>query len=85
MDALPGSRLKQGSMMLEALISILIFSMGILGIVGLQANSIKMSTDAKYRSQASLLANQYLAAMWADVGAAVTANTGGIPNAFDPG
>lgn len=84
MDIFPGLRSQQGSMMLEALISILIFSMGILGIVGLQANSIKMSTDAKYRSQASLLANQYLATMWADIGAAVTANTGGVPNAFNP-
>lgn len=67
---------QQGSMLLEALISILIFSMGILAIVGLQANSIKMSSDAKYRSDASMLANQYVALMWADVASAVIpANT----------
>lgn len=54
-----------GSMLLEALISILLFSIGILAIVGLQAASIKMVGDAKYRSDASLLANQLVGQMWA--------------------
>jgi type IV pilus assembly protein PilV len=44
-------------MLLEALIAILIFSFGILGLVGLQANAINLSTDAKYRADAALLAN----------------------------
>lgn len=64
---------QQGSMLLEALIAIVIFSIGILAIVGLQANSIRMSTDAKFRSDANLLANQYISAMWADVASATTA------------
>ena len=51
-------------MLLEALISILIFSLGILAIVGLQAASIKSAGDAKYRSDASLLANQLIGEMW---------------------
>lgn len=54
-----------GSMLLEGLISILLFSIGILAIVGLQATSIKMVGDAKYRSDASLLANQLIGQMWA--------------------
>jgi len=58
-------RTQQGSMLLESLIAILIFSMGILAIVGLQATSIKLAADAKYRSDASLLANQLLGQMWA--------------------
>jgi type IV pilus assembly protein PilV len=58
-------RAQQGSMLLEALIAILIFSMGVLAIVGLQATSIKLAADAKYRSDASLLANQLLGQMWA--------------------
>lgn len=53
-----------GSMLLEAMISILIFSMGILAIVGLQAAAVKSSSDAKYRSEASLLANQLIGQMW---------------------
>lgn len=51
-------------MLLEALIAILIFSLGILAIVGLQAASVKSAGDAKYRSDASLLANQLIGEMW---------------------
>ena len=53
-------------MLLEGLIAILIFSMGILAIVGMQATAIKNSADAKYRSDASYLANQIIGQMWAD-------------------
>ncbi len=53
-----------GSMLLESLISILLFSIGILAIVGLQAASIKMNGDAKYRSDANLLANELISQMW---------------------
>jgi type IV pilus assembly protein PilV len=53
-----------GAMLLEALISILIFSIGILAIVGLQAASIKNAGDAKYRSDASQLASSLIAQMW---------------------
>ena len=69
----PNVRAQRGSMLLEALISILIFSIGILSIVGLQASSINMSSDAQYRSEASLLANQYVSSIWATVAAATTA------------
>jgi len=55
---------QSGVMLLEALIAILIFSMGILAIVGLQASAIKLSGDAKYRADASLLANELIAQMW---------------------
>lgn len=51
-------------MLLEALISILIFSIGVLAIVALQAVSIKNTGDAKYRSDAGLLANQLIGQMW---------------------
>jgi type IV pilus assembly protein PilV len=53
-----------GSMLLEAFIAILIFSMGILAIVGMQASAVKSSTDARYRSEASLLANDLISQMW---------------------
>lgn len=56
--------LQKGSMLLEAFIAILIFSMGILAIVGMQASAVKSSTDAKYRSEASLLVNELIGQMW---------------------
>ena len=51
-------------MLLEALIAILIFSMGVLAIVGMQASAVKASSDAKYRSDASMVANQLVGQMW---------------------
>lgn len=59
-------KLEQGMALLEGLIAILIFSIGILSIVGLQAASLRHANDAKYRVDASFLANQALGAMWAD-------------------
>lgn len=56
---------QRGVMLLEALISILIFSIGILAIIGLQVNSIKLANDSRYRSDANLLANQIVGEMWA--------------------
>ena len=50
-------------MLLEAMISILIFSFGILAIIGLQAAAVSASTDAKYRSEASMLASQLIGEM----------------------
>ena len=55
-----------GVMLLEGLIAVLVFSVGILAMVGLQAAAIKNSSDATYRSEASYMANQILAQMWAD-------------------
>lgn len=64
---LPNPRTVQGGViLLEALIAILIFSMGILAVIGLQAASIKNTNDAKYRAEASYLANQIIGKMWVD-------------------
>jgi type IV pilus assembly protein PilV len=52
-------------MLLEALIAILIFSIGILGIVKLQATAIQQSSAAEYRAIASMMANDVISQMWA--------------------
>jgi len=57
---------QQGVVLLEVLISILIFSMAVLAIVGLQAAMVKNTTDAKFRADASYIAQQRIGAMWAD-------------------
>jgi type IV pilus assembly protein PilV len=51
-------------MLLEALIAILIFSIGVLSLVGLQAMAVRYSTDAKFRSTAGYLASQRVADIW---------------------
>jgi type IV pilus assembly protein PilV len=62
----PRRRSQHGIMLLEALIAILIFSLGILALIGLQAQSIRNSSEAKYRADASFLANQIIGYMWSD-------------------
>lgn len=57
---------QQGMMLLEALIAIVIFSMGILALVGLQASMLNNTSNAKYRADASYLAQQRIGQMWAD-------------------
>jgi len=58
------AKLQGGAMMLEALIGILIFSTGILALIGMQALAIAHVADAKYRADASFFANQIIAEMW---------------------
>jgi type IV pilus assembly protein PilV len=55
---------QSGFMLIEVLISILVFSLGVLALVGLQTISIKQSTDAKYRADAAMLANEIIGQMW---------------------
>jgi type IV pilus assembly protein PilV len=63
-------RVQAGVMLLEALIAVLIFSLGILSLVALQATSIQLASDAKYRVDASLLADKLIGQMWASGGTA---------------
>jgi type IV pilus assembly protein PilV len=53
-----------GFSIIEGLVSILIFSLGVMALVSLQATSVAQSTSAKYRSEASLLANELIGQMW---------------------
>ena len=65
-------RQQKGVMLIEALVGILIFSIGILAIMGMQAISIKSTIEAKYRTEASFLANQIFGSIWADCGSPCT-------------
>ena len=53
-------------MLLEVLIGILIFSIGILAMLGMQAVGMRNTVESKYRSEASYLANQIVGTMWVD-------------------
>ncbi len=56
-----GSR---GSVLIEGLLAIVIFSFGILGLVLLLSNTLRESANARYRSEASLLAADLVARAW---------------------
>jgi len=59
-------RKQNGFSMLEALVTLLIVSLGLLGIAGIIANSLKVNQGAQIRSQASWLANDIIDRMRAN-------------------
>ena len=57
---------QKGSMLLEALLAMAVFSVGVLGLVRMQAVSVTHVSNAKYRTEASFLANRVVAEMWSN-------------------
>jgi type IV pilus assembly protein PilV len=55
---------QRGVALIEALISILIFSFGILGLIGLEAQAINYSVNAEDRNRAAMFANEIATYMW---------------------
>lgn len=69
---------QEGIVLLESLIAVLIFSLGIIALIGLQAAMLKSVSGAEYRSDAIYIAQQRLGVMWADptnLGAYAEVNT----------
>jgi type IV pilus assembly protein PilV len=61
------ARSRQGGMaLIEAMVGILIFAFGIIGLVGLQVAMTRAQGTAKYRADAVYLGSQVLGAMWTD-------------------
>jgi type IV pilus assembly protein PilV len=73
-------RQQAGVMLLEALIGLLIFSLGVLGLIGMQAVATKATGEAKYRAEATMYAEQLIGQMSADNVAAIAIDyaTGGV-------
>lgn len=84
----PSMNQQQGVALLEALIGILIFSLGVIGLLGVQAVMVKATTSSQYRSEAGYIAQQQLGRMWADPCNLASYATGGdvalpeLPNGF---
>ncbi len=57
-------RTGRGIVMLEALISILLFSIAILGMLAVQGRSIQSAREAKMRADAVFAADELLGRMW---------------------
>lgn len=53
----PPARAARGVALLEALIAVLIFAFGVLGLMGLQASMTKAQASSKFRADAAILAN----------------------------
>lgn len=76
-------KFQRGIMLLEGLIAILIFSLGVLAMVGMQATALNHSGQAKYRTDASFLANKLLARMWVDADGNMDSYNTGRPSFND--
>lgn len=59
-------RSDRGFALIEALIAIVIFSLGALGLLGLQVSMMKATSGAKFRADAAYLANDLVGTMWTD-------------------
>ena len=55
-----------GSSLLEALVAIVLFSVGLIGLISVQGRAVSLSADAKYRADAAFLANQIAGQMQSD-------------------
>ncbi len=56
-------RYSAGFTMIEVLVALLVFSLGVLGLVAIQATATRMAGDARDRAVATFLADQILARM----------------------
>lgn len=55
---------QHGVVLIEAMVAILLFSVGVLAIAGLQASMLQSASDTQYRTQASYIAQQVVGQMW---------------------
>jgi type IV pilus assembly protein PilV len=84
---LPGQgarRGQRGVALVEALVGILIFAFGIVGLVGLQVAMTRAQGSAKYRADAAYLSSQVIGFMWADRTNLAKYNTGGECGTYAP-
>src|SRR5574343_557691 len=56
-----------GFAILEALVSMLVFALGILGLIGLQGTMTREQTASKVRADAAYLASELVGTMWTDI------------------
>jgi type IV pilus assembly protein PilV len=58
------ARASRGLVLIDVLIAIVVFAVGVLAVVGLQSTATQQSSQAKYRADATMLANALLSRMW---------------------
>jgi type IV pilus assembly protein PilV len=61
-------RRTRGSALVEVLVSVLLFSIGIIALVRLLGTAVKDTGEIEYRAQAAALADEQVGRMWVDLG-----------------
>ena len=59
-------RTARGFALVEVLVSVLLFSIGIIGLVRLLGSSLKDTGEIEYRAQAAAIADSYVGQIWLD-------------------
>jgi type IV pilus assembly protein PilV len=70
---------QEGLMLLEALIGLLIFSIGVLALVAMQSVSVSSVSNAKYRVEAAFYAEEIIHKIWLDSSATPSGSAPGAP------
>jgi type IV pilus assembly protein PilV len=60
----PRARKQRGVALIECMMALLIFSFGVLGLVGLEARAINFSVDAEDRNRAAVFGSEISSQMW---------------------
>ena len=68
----------RGYVLLEVLVALLIFSLGLLGMIGFQGAAMKIGTDSRFRTEAAMLADELIGQMTLDP-------IGSVQSDFGPG
>lgn len=79
-------RLQKGFAILEAMVAIMVFALGILGLIGLQGTMTREQTTSKIRADAAYLASELIGEMWTDIpnlSQYASANCNGHPKCAD--
>jgi type IV pilus assembly protein PilV len=58
------ARLQHGIALMECLMALLIFSVGLLGLLGLEARVMNISTNSENRNRAAMIAGEVANQMW---------------------
>ncbi len=69
MSSLRAKRSQRGSFILEALISIVIFAVGLIALMGMSAQAVNQVGQTKYRNDASYLAEELIGELWVSASA----------------
>jgi type IV pilus assembly protein PilV len=65
---LTGGRPERGSAIVEVLVSLLLFSIGIVALVRLLGSAVKDTGEIEYRARATTIADEQIGRMWVDRG-----------------
>jgi type IV pilus assembly protein PilV len=61
-----GRATARGFVLIEALVGLMIFTIGVLGLIGVQTAMVRAQTSANFRAEAAQLASDVVGRMWVD-------------------